>query len=421
MPALRVCMLTTFYPPWSFGGDAIQVRRLARALASRGHHVTVVHSLEAYRALAGDRSVEPPVDQHDGVRVVHVDARAGALSPLATQVTGRPLLARRAIARALEPGFDVLHFHNPSLLGGPGMLRMGSAVKLYTLHEQWLVCPTHVLWKDKREVCVNPHCVRCQLVYRRPPQAWRHTGLVDRSVAALDALIAPSRTSARLHARFSDRVHIEQLPHFVEDPGPTVPHAHGRPYFLYAGRLESIKGVDRAISAFRRRRSEDLLVVGDGTLRASLEHQAEGLDNVHLLGWRSPGELASLYRGALAVIVPTLGHEAFGLVAVEAFAHGTPAVVPRFGALGELIEDSGAGLSYRDEHELDAGLATVAGDPDMRDELGRRGRAAFLARWTADRHIERYLALVAAMAERRGDGRLAQRARDSRLQEPAGA
>ena len=419
MAALRVCMLTTFYPPWSFGGDAIQVRRLAHALADRGHEVTVIHSLEAYRAMAGEASAEPPAD-HGGVRLVHVDAGVGALSPLATQLTGRPLLARRAIARALEPGFDVMHFHNPSLLGGPDVLRMGGAVKLYTLHEQWLVCPTHVLWKDKREVCVDPHCVRCQLVYRRPPQLWRHSGLVDRSVAALDALIAPSRTSARLHGRFADAVHIEQIPHFVEDPGPVVPHDHGRPYFLYAGRLEPIKGVSRAISAMRRCSAADLLIVGDGTLRESLEREAEGLNNVHFLGWRSAGELASLYRGALAVVVPTLGHEAFGLVAVEAFAHGTPAIVPRFGALGELIEDSGAGLAYGDDDELDGALATLVADPRARDELGRRGREAFVARWTVERHLARYFTLVAAMAERRGDEALAARARGSHAVETAG-
>ena len=410
MPALRICMLTTFYPPWSFGGDAIQVERLVRALADRGHEVTVIHSLEAYRAMAGRGAAEQARDHPDGVEVVHVDAGVGALSPLATQVTGRPLLARRAIGRALGRGFDVLHFHNPSLLGGPAVLRMGAGVKLYTLHEQWLVCPTHVLWKDKREVCVNPRCVRCQLVYRRPPQGWRATGLVERSVAGLDALIAPSRTSARLHARFADRVRIEHIPHFVEDPPPAPAHRHGRPYFLFAGRLEPIKGVSRAIAAFARRPDEDLLIVGDGTLRAQLEREAAALTNVRFLGWRSRAELSSLYRGALGVIVPTLGHEAFGLVAAEALAHGTPAVVPRFGALGEIVEESEGGLTYGNEVELQETLETLATDRAARERLGRHGREAFHARWTVDRHLERYFALIAASARRRGDHGLAARA-----------
>ena len=43
--------------------------------------------------------------------------------------------------------------------------------------------------------------------------------------------------------------------------------------------------------------------------------------------------------------MPTLGHEGLPLVPLEAFAAGTPAVVRRFGALEELVEETGAGLS----------------------------------------------------------------------------
>jgi glycosyltransferase involved in cell wall biosynthesis len=417
MARLRFCMLTTFYPPWSFGGDAIQVQRLVHALAERGHEVTVVHSREGYRTMAG---AEPdrPADGHPGVRVVGIDAGLGPISPIATHLTGRPLLARRRIAKALEGPFDVLHFHNPSLLGGPGILGMGRGVKLYTLHEQWLVCPTHVLWRYQREVCPEPHCVRCQLTYRRPPQLWRHTDLLERSVAGLDALIAPSRTSASLHERFAGKVRIERIPHFVPEPEPGAPYSHGRPYFLYAGRLEPIKGVSKLIQAFRRHPQQDLLIVGDGTLREALEREARELPNVQLLGWRSRTGLSALYRGALAAIVPTLGHEAFGLVAAEAFAHGTPAVVPRFGALDELVSDSGGGLSYGTDDELDAALSELAGDPERRSALGARAREAFLAQWTVDRHLDRYLALVAAVAEQRGDRRLADRAAAARSAEP---
>ena len=48
---LRFCMVTTFYPPYSFGGDAIGVQRLSRALVRRGHDVTVVHDTDAFRVL----------------------------------------------------------------------------------------------------------------------------------------------------------------------------------------------------------------------------------------------------------------------------------------------------------------------------------------------------------------------------------
>jgi len=58
-----------------------------------------------------------------------------------TQATGRPGFKRAPIARVLDAGFDVIHFHNISLAGGPGILSYGEGIKLYTAHEHWLVCP----------------------------------------------------------------------------------------------------------------------------------------------------------------------------------------------------------------------------------------------------------------------------------------
>jgi len=417
---LRFCMLTTFYPPWSFGGDAIHVERLAHALAGQGHEVTVVHSLEAFRTLArrppGATPGATPAAALDGapgaargVKVVPVDAGAGALSPLAVYLTGRPLLTRRQIARALDDEFDVLHFHNPSLLGGPGVLRMGSALKLYSIHEQWLLCPTHVLWRYRRELCDAPHCLRCTLSYHRPPQPWRRGDLLPRALAGLDALVAPSRSTIRLHARYAPLVRIEHLRPFVPDDSASdlPPYRHRRPYFLYVGRLEPIKGVDTLIGAFRRRREQDLLVVGSGSLAARLRAMAADLPNVHFLGWQGPGRLGALYRGALAVVVPTRGYENFPQVVLEAFARATPAVVFRLGALEEVAEESGAALVYGSDGELDAALDTIAGDPPLRTALGARGQAAFRARWTTPAFLDRYLRLIADLASARGSGELA--------------
>ena len=51
MTPLRILMFTTFYPPYSFGGDAVGVQRMARALVERGHQVAVVHDEDAYLTL----------------------------------------------------------------------------------------------------------------------------------------------------------------------------------------------------------------------------------------------------------------------------------------------------------------------------------------------------------------------------------
>ena len=85
---MRICMVTTFYPPYHFGGDAVFVQALARALVSEGHHVEVVHCEDAYRLQIEKASVTP--SESDGVVVHRLHSPLGLLSPLITQQTGCP-------------------------------------------------------------------------------------------------------------------------------------------------------------------------------------------------------------------------------------------------------------------------------------------------------------------------------------------
>ena len=50
--AIKIALVTTFYPPFSFGGDGIYVRRMAHALARMGCDVHIIHDADAYRTLA---------------------------------------------------------------------------------------------------------------------------------------------------------------------------------------------------------------------------------------------------------------------------------------------------------------------------------------------------------------------------------
>src|SRR4029450_6180967 len=127
----------------------------------------------------------------------------GMLSPLLTQQTGQPLLKMgRISAVARSRPYDVVHYHNISLLG-PGILGLetplSTPVKLYMTHEHWLVCPMHVLWKFNERACDKPECLRCTLRGRRPPQLWRYTGMLRRTGAHIDRYVSPSRFTANMH------------------------------------------------------------------------------------------------------------------------------------------------------------------------------------------------------------------------------
>jgi hypothetical protein len=78
MTPLRFCLLTTFYPPFNFGGDGVDVQRTARALVKRGHEVTVVHDVDAYEWLSGRHLTAAAHD--DGVEVVPLRSKLGVIS-----------------------------------------------------------------------------------------------------------------------------------------------------------------------------------------------------------------------------------------------------------------------------------------------------------------------------------------------------
>ena len=128
-----------------------------------------------------------------GVTVERLESPLGPLSPLVTYLTGRPGLKARQLRRIFgRTSFDVVHFHLATLIGGPGVLRFGDGVKLYTTHDHWLVCPMYGLWKFNRELCERPECLRCTLSFRRPPQLWRYTNW-QRELSLVDLFLSPSR------------------------------------------------------------------------------------------------------------------------------------------------------------------------------------------------------------------------------------
>lgn len=403
---MRFCQVTTFFGPQSFGGDAAYVDRLSRALARRGHEVEIVHSAEAFRMLAGGTPARPWAPPPPGVKVHSLEGATKWLTPLWTHQTGMPGPTGRALRRILERGrFDVIHFHNISLLGGPAVLRRSeggaSAVRLMSLHDYWLVCPMHLMWKLGRRVCESPQCLRCTLHGRRPPQLWRRTGLLDDGLEDLDALIAPSRHSAQLHRERGVRKPIMRLPYHLsadwasdEEYGDPAWREPSRPYFAAAGRLVVEKGFERLIELMATLPEYDLRLAGAGPLDEQLRRRAAELPNVHLLGLLSPSELASLFRGARAVVVPSLFPETFGYVAVEAMSVGTPAIVSSSGALPEVIEAGGGGIVFRDDTELLEAMRHLGEDDELRSSLGERAALAVEANWSEDGHIDAYLELV---------------------------
>ena len=407
MRSLGIVMFTTFYPPYSFGGDAIGVQRMARALAARGHDVSVVHDEDSYLILGGKPQAE---GAPDGVRRIGLRSRQGFVSNLLTQQLGRPVVHAARIREILaERKPDIIWHNNTSLIGGPGLLPMGEGLKLYEAHEHWLVCPTHVLWRYGRELCDARDCLRCQLSYKRPPQLWRHTGMLDRALDNIDLIVAKSEFSRAKHREFGLKQEMEVLPYFLPDlPTLAEPYTgHPRPYFLFVGRLEKIKGLQDVFPAMDRYPDADLLILGDGDYADELKRLAAGNPRIQFLGRKSPEELNAYYRGALGLIVPSVCYETFGIILIESFRLGTPVIARRLGPFPEIVEASGGGALFTTEDDLVAAMRGLQDDPAHRAAQSRAARDAFGALWREDRVLAAYGAALARAAHRKGDAGLA--------------
>lgn len=408
--SLNFLHLTTFYPPYSFGGDAMYIYRLAHALGDEGHHVDVIHCIDAYHL---QHPAEPEIEfkEHPNVARHGLRSRFGWLSPLLTHQTGRPYLKMGEIRKVLESKpYDVIHFHNISLLG-PEIMSIqpsqGQPIKMYTTHEHWLVCPMHVLWKFNQRACEKPECLKCVLLGKRPPQIWRYNGMLKRTSRQVDQFVSPSRFTAHMHAERGFSQPVAHLPYFIEradadwqHPGP---RPQEKPYFLFIGRLEVIKGLQTVISLWKQVPDYDLLVVGTGTQAQAWQEQAGENPNIKFLGALPQRELGSLYYHALATIVPSITYETFGIIMIESFARKTPVIVRNLGALPEVVNESGGGFIFNNDDELISAINRIGSSPALRDELGEKGYRAFIQRWSREAHIALYFEFLRNFAKNKFD------------------
>lgn len=410
MTGLRFAMLTTFYPPYNFGGDGIGIERFINGLLRRGHEVEVIQDVDAYDILRRGPLPEPPPDR-PGLVFHRLRSRFPKMSCLLTQQLGRPVVHGRRIREILDRGrFDVVNFHNVSLVGGPGLLEYGSGVKLYMAHEHWLVCPSHVLWRDNRELCDEKRCISCQIKFRRPPQLWRMTGFLERKLRHVDAFIAMSDFSKKKHEEFGFPREMETINYFLPDESGesmtettrSEPRIHDRPYVLFVGRLEKIKGLDGVIPLFKEDRGVDLLIAGDGDHGAHLRQLGEGLTNVRFLGRIDQEKLRRYYQDALALVVPSVCFETFGIILIESFRQGTPVIARHLGPFPEIVARSNAGLLFRTDDELLAAIVRFRDDPAFRAQCSENGKTAFKSHWTESAVIPQYLDLVRRTAEKKG-------------------
>lgn len=164
-----------------------------------------------------------------------------------------------------------------------------------------------------------------------------------------------------------------------------------RPTMTFVGRLVPEKGLDRVLDALPRIRDAlpdvCLLVAGSvafgrtGTTRYERHLRARAAElgeAVQMLGFVPPADLPRIWAASDLLCAPSQWEEPFGLVFLEAQAHGVPVVATRTGGIPEIVEDGVTGTLVdpnADPRELAARCVELLTASSHRDAMVAAARA----------------------------------------------
>jgi phosphatidylinositol alpha-1,6-mannosyltransferase len=219
-------------------------------------------------------------------------------------------------------------------------------------------------------------CVWCVSDYTRR-QVMKYSGITEDRTAVLPNALDP----------------------YLEPPQP-VPDPNGPPIILTISRLtttDSYKGIDHLISAMPAVRSQvpgaRLRIVGRGDSLPSLQALSRRLnvsDAVDFPGFRTDSELREEFAACRLFALPSR-KEGFGLVYLEAMAHGRPCLGARSGGVPEVISNgTGELVEYGDVPGIAAAIIAAVRREWRKEELFERAQV-----FSFPRFKERLAALVA--------------------------
>ena len=348
---MKILLFSFLFEPELGGGAAVVVNQLAGALVAHSYDVVVVTTWEGKKI---------KTEYLDGIKLIRIPAynlywvvekdQQPTLKKILWQLfdVWNPLIYRVVRQILLDEAPDIVHSHklrglSPSIWSAAKAAGVKKIV--HTCHDYELLSPEGLFMGWAGRLAERQHFLM------RPYQILRRylSGMVD-------IVTAPSQFLLSYH---------ERMRYFPNAEKKIIPNSHGFSLaylvnqvpkkaskqfrLLYLGRLDKAKGVELLCEAFLRYVDEGgenglLSIAGWGPLKKSLHEKYATQEKIHFLGAVSGGQKSALLRKNNFLVLPSVVKESFGLVLVEAFAHGTPVIASRIGAFPEVVVESKTGF-----------------------------------------------------------------------------
>lgn len=264
---------------------------------------------------------------------------------------------------------DVVHVHNTLNLISPSVYYAAFRKKVpvvQTIHNFRLLCPGASFYRDGH-ICEE--CVSKGLVCGVKHGCYRGSSIQTMVCVVSTWLHRMLGTYGKLNyiclTEFNKKklLQLKQIreekvfvkPNFVQPAEAVIPYEQRKDQFVYAGRLEEIKGIDLLLRAWSRLDPKEfkLVVYGTGSMEQWCREyiEKEQLSNVELKGFLDNEAVKKVIGQSKALILPTRWYEGFPMTIAEAYSVGTPVIVSDLGNAGNLVEEGKCGYKFRPDSE----------------------------------------------------------------------
>lgn len=267
-----------------------------------------------------------------------------------------------------EEHIDIVHVHNTLMMVSPSVFyaAFSSGVPVVqTLHNFRMLCPAGSFFRDNVicEECVE-HGMGCAVKHKCYRNSKLQT-MVSTAILKIHRFLGTYYkvnficltefnrnkllSSLNPEKKIVDphRVYIKPNFTFAEGIIP-VERQPEEEYFLFAGRVEALKGIDIAIRAFEKLPDENLYIAGSGPMLEEMEDYVEEhhMNNVKFLGYLQKEEMTEKFYHAKAVIMTSQCYEAFAMTIAEAYSYGVPVIAGRVGNMEGMVKEGVTGVKF---------------------------------------------------------------------------
>ena len=383
---LRVLQFGRFNNAEQNGGIERHMQLLCAGLAARDVDVTYL--------VAGDslRSTDSRIHTTAGsYRMVEAATLGTYFSTAAS-----PMQILKALLMHRKKPFDVVHLHFPNPLAHLASFFFPKSIKrVITWHSD--------IVRQKRLLTIylpflQRITLRADALIAATPAHFTSSTQIPSSLPAVKRHVIPYGRD------FSDLALTPPTAELCASIKTKVKSVSASGHIIFAlGRHVYYKGFDVLLEAMSSVEAQ-LILGGDGPLKAELQQQAERLGISHKVtftGSIPEADLAAYFNACDVFCLPSVAQsEAFGLVQLEAMACGKPVVCTQLNNGVNVVNQAGVtGLAVpvRNAAALAAALNILLNDDALRSKLGKQAKAHAISGYSLSAMSNSHLALYASL------------------------